>query len=126
MTTFTKPNYTYRATLDRVIDGDTIDVMLDVGFYTTMKKRLRFLELDTEELRSSDASRRELAKEAKARVIELLENADTIYVQTTMDKTGKYGRLLAYVWYETAGVQHNLNEQMLNEGFQKAPKVLTE
>ena len=128
MTTFSEPHFTYKATLDRVVDGDTIDVFIDVGFHTTMKKRLRFLELDTEELRSSDAARRVLAKEAKARVIELLESATALYVQTKMDKTGKYGRLLAYVWYnDAAGTQHNLNEQMVTEGFQKAPKqVLTE
>ena len=124
MIEFNRPHYTYRASLNRVIDGDTIDVYINVGFYTAMRKRLRFLDLDTEELRSSDIRRRELAKVAKARVIELLEGASKIYVQTKMDSTGKYGRLLAYVWYMGEdGVAINLNQQMVDEGFQKAPKV---
>ena len=125
MKEFNPPHYTYRAMLNRVVDGDTIDVYINVGFYTAMRKRLRFLELDTEEIRSSDANRRILAREAKARVIELLEGAAKIYVQTKMDATGKYGRLLAYVWYMGEdGVAINLNQQMLDEGFQKAPKIV--
>lgn len=117
---FQKPNYTYRATLDRVIDGDTIDVYLDLGCHTTVHKRLRFLELDTEELRGGTDESKAKAQAAKARVIELLEGASQIYVSTEMDDEGKYGRLLAYVWYEDAdGNPHNLNTQMVAEGFQK-------
>lgn len=119
---FEGPNYTYRATLDRVIDGDTIDVYLDLGCYTQVHKRLRFLELDTEELRDREEERREDAKEAKARVEELLTTADQIYVATQMDDTGKYGRLLAYVWYEKDGQAFNLNTQMISEGYQKKPR----
>ncbi len=54
---FARPDYTYRVTVDRVIDGDTIDVLIDVGFKTTVFKRLRLLNVDTEELRSSDPER---------------------------------------------------------------------
>ena len=116
--------YEYKCNVTRIVDGDTIDVYINVGFYTMMRKRLRFLELDTEELRDSDSRRRELAKEAKARVEELLMNAEKIYVQTKMDATGKYGRLLAYVWYmNDDGVPINLNQQMMDEGYQKAPKI---
>ena len=117
---FTKPNYTYRATLDRVIDGDTIDVYLDLGCHTSVHKRLRFLELDTEELRGGTDETKASAQAAKARVQELLDNASRIYVSTEMDDEGKYGRLLAYVWYEDAdGIAHNLNKQMVTEGYQK-------
>jgi micrococcal nuclease len=116
---FEKPSYTYNATLLKVIDGDTIDVMIDLGCHTSIRKRLRFLEIDTEELRDRDTERREDAAEAKERVKHLLENADKIYVQTVMDSTGKYGRLLAYVWYEDEYGVQNLNTQLLREGFQK-------
>jgi len=116
-------DYTYKATLDRVVDGDTIDVIIDLGFYINVKKRLRLLDIDTEELRSSDPVRREKAKQAKERVIELLTNSPQIYVETVMDKTGKYGRLLAYVWYEQPnGMYECLNRQLLSEGYSKAPK----
>ena len=121
---FEKPSYTYRASLIKVIDGDTIDVYVNLGFYTVQRKRLRFLLVDTEELRDSDMRRREKAQEAKARVTELLEGADKIYVQTKMDTTGKYGRVLAYVWYMGEdGIAHNLNQQLIDEGYQKAPEV---
>lgn len=118
-----KPNYTYRATLDRVVDGDTIDVDIDVGFDIVVRKRLRFLEIDTEELRDRDQERRSLAKLAKERVEQVLGMADKIYVQTKMDSTGKYGRLLCYVWYEVNGNTMCLNEQLLNEGYAKKPKI---
>ena len=117
-----KPNYTYKVTVDRVVDGDTVDVLIDVGFKTTVFKRLRLVELDTEELRSSDPIRREGAQNAKARMEEILANADTVYVQTYLDSTGKYGRLLATIWVEKDGNLTNVNEQMVLEGFEKAPE----
>jgi len=120
---FSKPDYTYNVKVDRVVDGDTIDVYVDMGFYTVQHKRLRFLNVDTEELRSSDSRRRVLANEAKDRVQELLDMADNVYVQTKMDSKGKYGRLLAWVWHEKDGVMTNLNKQLVEEGFQKAPKL---
>lgn len=107
------PNYTYRATVNRVIDGDTIDVDLDVGFNTTMRKRLRFLGIDTWEVRGSEKPQGLIAK---ARLEEMLQTSDKIYVQTVMDARGKYGRVLAFLWTETDGVLVNVNEQLLAEG----------
>lgn len=122
MTDFTKPDYTYRVTVDRVIDGDTVDVLIDVGFKTTVFKRLRLLDLDTEELRDRDPVRKAKGYAAKERLQELLDGADRVYVQTFLDGTGKYGRLLAWLWVENNDVLTNLNVQLLDEGFQKAPK----
>lgn len=122
MTDFNKPDYTYRVTVDRVIDGDTVDVHVDVGFKTTMLKRLRLLEIDTEELRDRDPERRVKAYEAKDRIIEILREADSVFVQTKIDSTGKYGRLLAWIWVENDGVLTNVNAQLVEEGFQKVPK----
>lgn len=118
---FHHPDYTYRATLDRVVDGDTVDVFVDLGFQMNAYKRLRFLDVDTEELRDSDPERRVRAYEAKARVEEILNEADAIYVQTHMDATGKYGRLLAVLWAEKDSKIINVNELLVSEGFQKRP-----
>lgn len=107
------PNYTYRATIVKVVDGDTVDVDLDVGFKTTVRKRLRFFGIDTWEVRGEE---REKGLIAKARLIEMIELADNIYVQTVMDSTGKYGRVLAYFWLETDGVLVNVNDQLIVEG----------
>lgn len=120
---FVKPDYTYRVTVDRVVDGDTVDVLIDVGFKTTVFKRLRLLDLDTEELRDSDPARRVKAYEAKERMEALLAEADRVYVQTYLDSTGKYGRLLANIWVEKDDVLTNVNSQMVEEGFQKEPKA---
>ena len=118
---FNEVQYMYKAELNRVIDGDTIDVSIDVGFKTHLFKRLRFLEIDTEELRSSDTERRVLANESKDRVIELLSQEDAdIHVETVMDSTGKYGRLLAYVWFNDLGVRKCLNHLLVEEGHEKA------
>ena len=113
MTELQLPNYTYRATVVKIVDGDTIDVDLDVGFNTTMRKRLRFLGIDTYEVRGVE---KEQGLVAKARLTEMLNQADQIYVQTVMDAKGKYGRVLAYVWTETDGALMNVNEQLLVEG----------
>ena len=113
MTELQLPNYTYRATVVKIVDGDTIDVDLDVGFNTTMRKRLRFLNIDTWEVRGEE---REKGLIAKARLAEMIEQSDDVYVQTVMDKKGKYGRVLAYFWTETDGVFVNVNEQLIVEG----------
>lgn len=118
---FARPDYTYRVTVDRVVDGDTIDVLIDVGFKTTVFKRLRLLNVDTEELRDSDPERRAKAKLAKQFLIDFLEDAERVYVQTFLDSAGKYGRLLAWVWVEKGDDLINVNE-ILYEDFQKEPK----
>jgi micrococcal nuclease len=114
-----KPDYTYTATVDRVIDGDTLDVHIDVGFHTNIFKRLRLLDIDTDELRGGTVETKQRAVLAKQRLEELLRNADKLYVQTEMDTEGKYGRVLAYLWIETDGNVMNVNEQLLLEGYQK-------
>ena len=113
---FQLPNYVYRATVNRVVDGDTIDVDIDVGFNTTLRKRLRFLGIDTWEVRGEE---KEKGLVAKARLQEILDQAEVIYVQTKMDATGKYGRVLAWVWTDcTESGDHltNVNELLLEEG----------
>lgn len=121
MSEFVEPNYFYRAYLEKVVDGDTIDVSIDVGFQTTVFKRLRFMEIDTEELRSSDPERKARAYEAKDFVFEKLSNADKVYVQTKMDATGKYGRVLAWVWFEENNERYCLNTLLRENGYEKAP-----
>ena len=121
MSEYQSPNYFYRAKVVRWVDADTVDVDIDLGFYLTARKRLRLLEFDAEEVRDSDPLRREKAHAATDRCNELAPVGSCVYVQTVMDATGKYGRLLAYVWYNL-DEPVNLNEQMIAEGWQKEPK----
>jgi micrococcal nuclease len=111
----TLPTYTYKATLIRVIDGDTIDVTLDAGLYISVRKRLRLLDIDAYEKRGEE---RELGLLATARMSELVENCSEMLVQTVMDTTGKYGRLLAKVWTRAPLTDDfvNVNRLMVLEG----------
>ena len=115
------PDYTYRITeIIRVIDGDTVDVLIDLGFYLSARKRIRFLNIDTYELRGGTPETKALGQAAKARLIELLATPDTkIYIKTKMDDTGKYGRLLGklYVIRNSDGFIIDINHVLLEEGF---------
>ncbi len=115
------PDYTYRIKeVIRVIDGDTVDVIIDLGFYLNARKRIRFLNIDTYELRGGTDETKTLAKAAKARLEELLATPDSlIYIKTKMDTTGKYGRLLGklYVVRNTDGFIIDINHVLLEEGF---------
>ena len=66
----------YSAKLDRVVDGDTADAMIDLGFNTWVKKRIRFYGVDTWESRTRDLEEKKLGLAAKAYVKDLLENSD--------------------------------------------------
>jgi len=118
-----KPNYTYKFEFDRAYDGDTAFGYIDLGFKMKMYRSIRFLGIDTEEMRDKDPERKLRAYAARDRVIELCENAKQVYVRTERDKSGKYGRLLGWLIVEDAdGVMTNVNELLVEEGFEKAPK----
>ena len=115
------PDYTYRVKeVIRVIDGDTVDVLIDLGFYLSSRKRIRFLNIDTFEIRGGTAETKAKGQAAKARLIELLGVPDSkIYIKTEMDDTGKYGRLLGrlYVVRDNDGFITDINHVLLEEGF---------
>ena len=100
--------YTYKATCTNVVDGDTIDILLDYGFDTYAKRRVRLLGVDTPE-RGQDKF-----KEATAFTRECVEHKD-IYVQTY--KSDVFGRYLANVWYEDG--QRSLNDDLRDAGLLK-------
>ena len=107
--------YEYRSTLVKIIDGDTIDVDLDLGFGVVLKKqRIRLHGINTPESRTRDLEEKKYGLAAKARVRELLESADTITVKTAIDKKarGKYGRILADIMAD--GI--NVNQTLVSEG----------
>jgi len=114
------PDYTYRIKeVVRVIDGDTVDVLIDLGFYLSARKRIRFLNIDTYELRGGTAETKAKGQAAKARLIELLATSDAkVYIKTEMDDTGKYGRLLGrlYVIRNSDGFVIDINHVLLEEG----------
>ncbi len=114
------PDYTYRIKeVVRVIDGDTVDVLIDLGFYLSARKRIRFLSIDTYELRGGTVETKAKGQAAKARLIDLLATPNAkVYIKTEMDDTGKYGRLLGrlYVVRNADGFVIDINHVLLEEG----------
>ena len=111
--------YIYRGKLERVVDGDTIDALIDVGFDIWIKKRIRYKGIDTWESRTRDLAEKAKGLEAKARNKELLlevsENSG--YFRLKSYGVGKYGRVLAEIFIEDAeGKQYNINETLVAEG----------
>ena len=74
--------YTYKIKLDRVVDGDTIDAHIDLGFDVSIKKRIRFAGINTPESRTRDLEEKARGLAAKDRVKQLLEGCENITVQS--------------------------------------------
>ena len=111
--------YIYKAKLDRVVDGDTVDALIDVGFDIWFKKRIRFKGVDTWESRTRNLEEKALGLKAKARTKELLEKVSSKsgYFRIKSYGLGKYGRVLADVFImDKDGNQYNINETLISEG----------
>ena len=111
--------YIYRAKLDRVVDGDTVDALIAVGFDIWFKKRIRFKGVDTWESRTRNLEEKALGLKAKARTKELLEKVSSKsgYFRIKSYGLGKYGRVLADVFImDKNGKQWNVNKTLISEG----------
>ena len=111
--------YIYRAKLDRVVDGDTVDALIDVGFNIWFKKRIRFMGLDTWESRTRDLEEKKLGKLAKERTRQLLEDVSSKsgYFRVKSHGLGKYGRVLGEIFImDKDGKQWNVNKTLIAEG----------
>ena len=114
-----QPCYRYRAELNRVVDGDTLDVVIDLGFYIRLKERIRLEGVDTPEIygvpQDSEEYRRGLeAKEYVER--RLAENGNQMIIETR--KMGKWRRWLAKVYLPDTG--RTLNEELIEKGLAKS------
>ena len=111
--------YIYRGKLERVVDGDTIDALIDVGFDIWNKKRIRYSGIDTWESRTRNLEEKAKGLEAKARNKELLMEVSSKsgYFRLKSFGVGKYGRVLGEIYIEDAeGKQYNINETLISEG----------
>ena len=111
--------YIYRGKLDRVVDGDTIDALIDVGFDIWFKKRIRFKGIDTWESRTRDLEEKKRGLEAKKRTQELLEEVSSKsgYFRLRSHGVGKYGRVLADIFIQDKeGKEICINQQLITEG----------
>ena len=116
-----KSCYNFRVTeIDRVVDGDTIDVTIDLGFDLYKKERVRVAGVDTPEKRTRDLEEKALGIDATVWLQEKLEGAiegnDDLVIRTELvGGMGKYGRLLG--WLYIGDAELSLNEQMITEGY---------
>ena len=117
-----KSCYNFRVTsIDRVLDGDTIDVTIDLGFDLYKKERVRVAGVDTPEKRTRDLEEKELGIDATNWLKEKLDGAisgdDDLVIRTELvGGVGKYGRLLGWL-YIGGDAATSLNEQMIEEGY---------
>tara|TARA_R100000008_G_C3575355_1_gene164864 strand:+ start:402 stop:734 length:333 start_codon:yes stop_codon:yes gene_type:complete len=104
--------YDYNAKLIRVVDGDTIDAMIDLGFNIWIKKRIRLHGINTPEIRTRDLKEKQEGFAAMERLSILLEESDGLFILKSHG-IGKYGRCIATLYIE----HRNINELLLFEGY---------
>lgn len=114
--------YEYNAQVDKVVDGDTIDCTIDLGFKTWKKIRVRMQGINTPESRTRDLEEKERGLAAKARLQEILKYNDNHCV-LKVSGLGKFGRALATVHVRTLSpvateglTLINVNQQLIEEG----------
>jgi micrococcal nuclease len=109
--------YEYRIKkVTNVVDGDTIDVEIDLGFSVSYSQRLRLAGIDTPESRTTDKAEKVLGLEAKEYLKNKVKDAKDVIVKTEKpDSSEKYGRILGWVYVDGSG--KSVNEQMIEDGY---------
>ena len=106
--------YEYKCKLVRVVDGDTIDVDVDLGFGVWMQKqRIRMYGIDTPESRTSDDVEKVYGNAAKDFLVKWT-NSGNLTLKTFKDGKGKYGRILGEIWYGDENGSHNINQLLID------------
>ena len=112
-----KDPYIYRIReIHKVVDGDTIDADIDLGFDISLTKRIRLAGVDTPESRTTDLKEKTLGLEVKEWLKHRLEGAKDILIKTELpDSTEKYGRIIGHLYIN--GEATSINNQMIAEGY---------
>jgi micrococcal nuclease len=99
-----------------VVDGDTIDVIIDLGFDIMFFSRVRLAGIDTPESRTKDKDEKVLGLESKEYLKKYLKDAKSVVIKTEkMNSSEKYGRILGWVYID--GNSESLNDKMINDGY---------
>jgi len=106
----------YVRKVDNVVDGDTIDVLIDLGFDILFQSRVRLAGIDTPESRTKDLAEKALGLESKEYLKKYLKDAKSVVIKTEkMNSSEKYGRILGWVYIN--GDTESLNDKMINDGY---------
>tara|TARA_R110001583_G_C5457532_1_gene391569 strand:+ start:120 stop:488 length:369 start_codon:yes stop_codon:yes gene_type:complete len=111
--------YTYKISLLKVVDGDTVDAEIDLGFDIKVKKRIRFMGINAPESRTRDLEEKAKGLAAKDRVKQLLDGCGNVTLKS--HGVGKFGRCLGEIFLDMVDGQEkltlvSLNELLINEG----------
>ncbi len=99
-----------------IIDGDTIDVDIDLGFNITYAQKVRLAGIDTPESRTKDLKEKALGLEAKEYLKSKIKDSKKIAIKTQLpDSSEKYGRILGWLYVDDAKI--SVNEQMIEDGY---------
>jgi micrococcal nuclease len=99
-----------------VVDGDTIDVVIDLGFDILFQSRVRLAGIDTPESRTKDKAEKALGLESKEYLKQHLKDAKSVVIKTEkMNSTEKFGRILGWIYVN--GDTESLNDKMINDGY---------
>ena len=108
--------YHYSAEVTRVVDGDTVDAFVDLGFDMHSKQRVRLYGINTPEVRTRDKAEKKAGLAAMARLQEMLrESKNKCVIKTRLDRKGKYGRVLGVLYVDEC----DLNTKLVKEGHAK-------
>ena len=112
-----KDPYIYRIKqVLKVVDGDTIDASIDLGFDISLEKRIRLAGIDTPESRTTNVKEKSMGLESKEWLKKTLEGAKDILIKTELpDSTEKYGRIIGHLFIN--GQETSLNNQMITDGY---------
>jgi micrococcal nuclease len=106
----------YVRKVENVVDGDTIDVLIDLGFDILFSSRVRLAGIDTPESRTKDLKEKALGLESKEYLKKSLKDAKSVVIKTEkIDSSEKYGRILGWVYVN--GDTVSLNDMMINDGY---------
>jgi micrococcal nuclease len=106
----------YVRKVENVVDGDTIDVLIDLGFDILFASRVRLAGIDTPESRTKDLAEKALGLESKEYLKKALKDAKSVVIKTEkMNSTEKFGRILGWIYVN--GDTVSLNDMMINDGY---------
>ena len=106
----------YVKKVSKVVDGDTIDVEIDLGFDISFSSRVRLAGIDTPESRTTDKMEKALGLECKEYLKKAIDSSKSVVIKTEkMDSSEKYGRILGWVFLD--GSEVSINQKMINEGY---------
>jgi micrococcal nuclease len=106
----------YVRKVEKVVDGDTIDVLIDLGFDILFQSRVRLAGIDTPESRTKDLKEKALGLESKEYLSKHIKDAKSVVIKTEkMNSTEKFGRILGWIYIN--GDTVSLNDMMINDGY---------